>query len=636
MNIKQLALKEHIIADWWQDQHPAHKWSFVTAFVMGFVVHLYVFTNRFMNLDDLRIVYAGHNIPSGRWFNNVINNLNFTYTPPLMIGLFFCAFIATMTFVVCKGLAVKHKLSGVLLAGLIVTFPPVAVTAGYLYELGGYFFAAMLSAFAFYVSKQYKFGWVVGGVLLMLTMAIYQSKVSIALLLAVVYLIFNVLDSEFSYPAFVKYALRFGCMAVLGGVLYFASLSVVTWVTGVGLHDYRGIDTMHTFYLADLPLLIAQTYLSFYAFFFGALHSPLPQGVVEYHLTATYLLWAYAVIVGVSGVLVVILAKRGAVFQSKGRGLLLLGLLASVPFVANFSSFFDTAPAQSMLMSYPFVLVFLIPILALERLGTVLPEPFCNTVPLGSGLSSHVLIKKVSVAALLVIVFNYTVVTNVYYLQLDIFFQRTFSLTTRVLSKIEPYMLATNRITFVGDFLENNPHFPHGSAGFNRPINPNLSPGLDNQFIGFETGHDPTISFVAQAEARHGIRLQAQSSTPTIYGQILERRLPVFPATGSVQLIDDTIVVVMGHTGAAMLNLRENGLHRLTVNHTTRGLDEVLAYDIDIYRDEVLIRSYHGHPYDQVFETYLEGSGAYSARVRVRSSDGVLLTDVRTATVMVG
>ena len=617
MNIKQLVLKEHIIADWWQDQHPAHRLSFVTAFVMGFVVHLYVFTNRFMNWDDLGIISSYHNIRSGRWFNNVINNLNFTYTPPLMIGLFFCVFIATMTFVVCKGFDVQHKLSAVLIAALATTFPPIAVTAGYLYELGGYFFAAMLSALAFYVSKQHKFGCVAGGALLMLSMAIYQSKVSIALLLALIYLIFTVLDRAFSYPMFVRQAVRFGLMAVLGGVFYFVSLHVVTWLTGMALHDYRGIDTMHVISLADLPQLIYGIYLGFYAFFFGAVHGQITRGVVVYHLTATYLLWAYAIVVIISAGLILALAKRGGVFQRIGRTSLLLCLLALVPFGANFSSFFDAIWLQSILMSYPFVFVFLFPILALERLH--------------GSLGRYWVVKKTSVAALFVIVLNYAVVSNVYYLQLDMFFQRTFSLTTRVLSQVEPYMLASRHIVFVGDMMTANPHFPHGSMGFNHPHNNVLTPGLRHQFIGF--GDHMTLNFVKQVEARHGIRLLARPLTPGIYEQILERRLPVFPATGSVQLIDDTIVVVMGHTGSAMLNLQANGQHRLIVNHTTRGLDEVLTYDIDIYHDGVLIRFYHGHPYHQAFETYLEHPGAYSARVRVRSSDGVLLTDIRTATV---
>ncbi|MCL2356004.1 MAG: glucosyltransferase domain-containing protein [Defluviitaleaceae bacterium] len=588
---------ENIFIDLWNAQLPAWKAGFFSALIIGFITHLFIYTNRLINEDDLQLIIATcHNVGSGRWFNNVINNINYQFMLPVAVGLFQLAFLAVSVFLVCKVFEVTRKFSAFLIAGLMCTFPAIAYTNGYLIEGAGYYFAAMLSVAGFYITLKYKFGFLPGGLLLMLTMAIYQSKVSMALVLCLVYLIVQLKDSD--VRSLRKNAINFLLLAVTGGLFYFASLQAVTLITGIPLSEYRGIDEMHVINFSELPRILFLVYAGFYRFFFAVFHS----GFYSYHHTSNALAVVYAV---------VILISAGFVFKNY-KGVRLIGALfisALIPFAANFSAFFEADNLASTLMIYAFVLVFVFAVILAER------------------LEGSVSVKRIFSGSVLFIIANFVIISNIHYMNLNTYFNRTISITTRLLARIDPLIpySQSNTIIVIGNLSE-SVYYPQAVSAFARE---NVKrTGLSGQFVGFSAYGYSSHQLAVLLNTIHGTRLTA--APPEQYSEILDKvitaQLPVFPREGSVAVIDDIIVINISPVAVVTGELTEGNALLIETRHTGRGLvGEVYTYFI--YRNGNMV-SYVSDA-EAIHEIELHRSGTYEIRARVETSEGLLLAEVR-------
>lgn len=158
---------------WWNKGSAAAKISFLSAIVVGFLSHLFVYTGRYYGRDDMnRITRPIGPVRTGRWFNGVITFLLAdNYVLPLVYGMLVAVFLATAAFYVCKIFSVSKKMNGVLIGMLLSTFPSIANTNLFLYETATYHFSVLLAVLAVYLAIRYKYGFLVGSVLAMLTLA---------------------------------------------------------------------------------------------------------------------------------------------------------------------------------------------------------------------------------------------------------------------------------------------------------------------------------------------------------------------------------------------------------------------------------------------------------------------------------
>jgi hypothetical protein len=207
-------------------------------------------------------------------------------------------------------------------------------------------------------------------------------------------------------------------------------------------------------------------------------------------------------------------------------------LFALAPLASNFASIFDTEPAYGLMMySYVFLLVFFIVI-----------SELCKSV--------YPLIRAVFVVIALLIIGNYISGNNTYYMRAHYSNQRTYSLTVRVLDKIESLLPLTsaNVVTVYGGLpneyhpqVEKFPAINDGSAVTN------------SVFLNYNMIEPLSFSisvFGGNISNNHGIKLSMLTANDEKWYEIREKvlatNMPVWPAEGGIGIIDDVIVVNFG------------------------------------------------------------------------------------------
>jgi len=225
------------------------------------LTHIHAYSNFILEPHLPGFTRAWRNDAAGRWFHHQINRLNFFYMN-WFTGLMQVLFLSLTVFIVIKAFNIKNRLYALLIAGILVTFPAIAETNIFFHDAAPYFMAALLSIAGFYVTKLYKFGWIAGAVLIMLSLAIYQSKITLAMIASLIHLIIFILKENPKFINFIKYAVRYFLLILGGLVMYYVSLFVMNISA-----TYEGMGDLSLSSLSGSDIL--RTYKEVYYYFFS-------------------------------------------------------------------------------------------------------------------------------------------------------------------------------------------------------------------------------------------------------------------------------------------------------------------------------------------------------------------------------
>ena len=220
------------------------KIAFVSAFVIGLLIHLPVMLSDIPNHDGLSSMYFDQNmITSGRWFLTVACGFSSYFTIPWVIGLIGMLWLSLSSVVLTETMELEDPLTIIGVSGLLVSFPALASTFAYVFTMDGYMMALFLAVLSVLFTKKYKKGWILGGVCLAFSMGIYQAYLPFAILLCV-YVILLFFMEEHGVKEKVQYALRYLGMGIAGAVLYYVILQILLKLQGKVLDTYQGINSM--------------------------------------------------------------------------------------------------------------------------------------------------------------------------------------------------------------------------------------------------------------------------------------------------------------------------------------------------------------------------------------------------------
>ncbi len=408
-------LKKHI------DRHDAA--VFAMSFLIALAVHLYVFTNKLLNHDDLSELFGGGTLlGSGRWLLNPVMKLTGRISMPVVYGLAGSALLALTVLTVLRTLRVRGTVSSAAVALAMTAHPSVVCTWAYMFTAPAYFFAMLLAVLGVYLIRRPGWRWFApGAALLGMSMGCYQAYLALASALAVLALIVDICDG--AHGGAWK-PLLLDCLKSLAGlaaglVIYFAVLKLCLWVTGTELLSYSGIDSMTD---VDLKVMLGRVGLAYRRFFtfqkspaFLAVHRSFPA-----FLTAGEVL-------SLMGVLY--LAARRRLWQKPPALVLLLALLAVFPLATELVYVMSEEYTVHWLMLYPTVLLWIVPALAAERVE--LPEKG-SARRFGACAAALVLLAATAFTG-----YESALITNKAYLEMDLSLQTAQNYLTRLFTKIE-------------------------------------------------------------------------------------------------------------------------------------------------------------------------------------------------------
>jgi len=239
-------LPEQVLGRW--KQHITRKdWaSFFAAILFGLVTHMRVFVHDIPNHDGMSGIHFDQNmITSGRWFLRVACGISSDYTLPWLIGILSILYLAITAVLLQRFFKVEGVLTAVLIATLLVVYPTLTSNFAYMFTADGYMLALLLAVLGVWLVEKGKYGYLFGAVALGFSMGIYQAYLSFAMVLAL-YAVCRVWFLETNQKIKSQTTFRYIVMGGLGAAIYYGMLQILLLVQKTSLSGYQGIGEANT------------------------------------------------------------------------------------------------------------------------------------------------------------------------------------------------------------------------------------------------------------------------------------------------------------------------------------------------------------------------------------------------------
>lgn len=499
---------------------PYIKWSFAAAVIMGLVAHLYVFTNLLPNHDGINHLFqCDYGTQSGRWLLPTVLQWDGDFNMPWLLGLLSLLCLAGTVCFTTSLLRIHGRLAIIVTAALLTAFPTVAATFSYMFTADAYFFGLFLAAFAAYaVERMPIMGLQLGTIALILSMAIYQSYFPVAAVLMVGALLFNCLEGKLSVAGIFLRGIKMVATLGLGIVVYMAAARWITARSG-GLSDYMGISSMGSLSLSDLPQLVRDCYDAYTTYFFS--------NDLGWFFSFTSALMQIAFVCALVILLTLLLERRVGIL----RAVLAIVLLICYPLAGSLIHIMVAGADVHDLMIYGMVYVLVLPV----ALASFACEQITDTRNLKRALQS--LMSWIILLAMGLTGWNFIVTDNKAYLKMDVSFEQIKAYSNRLVTAIQSVEGYTTEMPVVllgysnGDAMldvtpELNEIYLTGVLGMGTYRTQYSYNALLTRFLALP--NDIYLDTVSE-EMRAAIGDTSQ--------------MPVYPQSGSVQVINGYIVV---------------------------------------------------------------------------------------------
>lgn len=501
---------------------PAYiKLCFSASMVLGFAAHMFVFTNKLPNHDDIGHVFGSdYGTYSGRWLLPTVLGLDGSFSVPWLVGLLGLLCLAGTVCLTAALLRIRRPLECVITAGLMTAFPTVAGTYCYMFTADAYFLGLLLAAFgAWAASRMPRAGIPVGAAAICLSMGIYQSYFPVAAALCVGTLIFDTLDGKMSFKELIIKGIKQVAALALGMAAYMVIVKITTRETG--LADYMGLSTMGQLPLSELPVLIPRCYREYLYFFV--------KDDYGFHF------WFIKYIIPLSGLctaaLLILLLSRCKL--GAARTLLVIVLVMLYPLAGHLIYIMTAGGYVHDLMRYGTVLL---PVATVALAGYACRAYLELSVPAQwlRAVACWVILGSMALTA-----YSYIVANNKIYLKMELGYEQAYAYSNRLLAAVEGcegYSRGLPVALVGSSVIEQSAMYP--------------TPPLDSINV---TGAVSMRDFRGSYTYGSFLRVYLGFPDPVylddsdVVKAMAERpevaAMPLYPQEGSIKVIDDIVVV---------------------------------------------------------------------------------------------
>lgn len=401
-----------------------HKTVFFSTLLWGLAAHGYMFFNKFSWHDDLFYLEGvGATYTSGRWFLGVLGELvNITMghnvSVPWFNGLAALLLVALGNVLLVEIFHLKKRISAFFVGGVMIVFPSLVTTYGYMFTVAYMMFSAFLAILGVYLAgalKKAYLGIPAGAICICLSLGIYQGYLPLAATVCLMAFLNNVImepESVLKRGGGFEKAVRWVLSLSFGLVSYFIVNNTILAVKGLVLTNYMGISNMgHT----NLETLLGGIISAFKEFFV-----PVLGGRADLYMLASRKAYYVALVITVCLLVWHILQVWK---KNRAASLLLFAAALCFPIAMNLQYLMGAAGVHGVML-YARVMIFVLPVVLNERLescGNVLRK--CS-----AGLVGGVLLYSC---------LFYTHYANMCYLQAEFQHSKEVSLMTTLATQIK-------------------------------------------------------------------------------------------------------------------------------------------------------------------------------------------------------
>lgn len=494
------------------------KTAFISTFLTGFFCHLYIFTNSMYNNDDIRNLYVSQDRTDlGRWLLTYAAGISSFFSLPVVNGILSLLFLGFTSILLVRMFDLKNTCGIILLSGLLVTFPSVACIFAYMFTADAYFISCFLAVLAAYLvtRKEHKWYWIAAAVCLCCSVGIYQAYLTFVLLLLLIFFFCALLrPRQYSDRDIFLLLIRYVLMLGAGMAAYYLFLTIALHAKQTALSSYQGISQSGSLNFHDILLRVRLIFQDFISFF-------KPGQILAYN---KWMFAAMLVCIALLAVFFITLYCKNKIYRSPLRnGCLILSILA-IPFCANTIYLISADVNYHLVMRHSWCLLFIAVLVLFEYAAPCF------------GLTKQKLLEWASFAALFLVIWNYILLTNIAYFNMNFRYEKTYALCIKIMDRIEQSEEYDSHrpIAFIGNYSKT--YKMPAATDLLEPMTgmkgPRIFDGSSRCYLPFFQnclGEDITVATPEEEEAL--------KATPEF------QEMPRFPNDGSIRVINDITVV---------------------------------------------------------------------------------------------
>lgn len=397
---------------------PYIKLCFASSVILGLVIHMYMLTNKLPNHDDIGHLFGSdYGTASGRWLLPGVLGLDGDLSMPWLIGVISVLLLALSACLIAAVMRIRTPVSVVVLSALVVSFPAVASTFVYMFSADAYFLSFALACLSAFLTDRYRFGFIGGAAVLVLSLGIYQGYLGVSAFLMLGALILYVLEGKMPLKEVWLRALKSAAVLALGVVGYMLIVKLST--LNEPLVDYMGIADMGKLSLSEIPALVKRAYLSYPHFFlWNSMGAHFGFLKYAFWLTAA----ATVFLIAVTGI-------RGKLNWQ--RWLVLVFFIIIYPLAGNLIYLMTPDASPHMLMLYGLVGMLTAPLSAVNAYNDEGKRSSFGQAQISS-LCCWVITISLALTS-----YSYALFSNEVYLKLQLTYEQTFAYSVRLVNAIE-------------------------------------------------------------------------------------------------------------------------------------------------------------------------------------------------------
>lgn len=150
------------LKEWYHKKETAVKTAFFAAVIFGLMTHLYQFTNKLYNYDELANTPGGNgaSVEQGRWFlkwmgDVLLKHFGGVYSLPLLNGVLSLLLLAVSAALIVEMFQVDNWVLAAFIGGFVVVFPSIVCMFFYMFTAVFYAVGILFSVLAAYLVVRY-------------------------------------------------------------------------------------------------------------------------------------------------------------------------------------------------------------------------------------------------------------------------------------------------------------------------------------------------------------------------------------------------------------------------------------------------------------------------------------------------
>ena len=349
----------------------------------------------------------------GLYFMQVIKG---NIVSPILSTLISSIFLGITILLVIDIFKIKNKYLKYITALLLVVAPNISSTLTFFYCSDAYILGMLLATLSVYIMRKFeekKWPIFLGGVLLALAMGMYQTYLSVTMVLISGTLLIDTLNNKGIKKIFID-LVRYILMGVIGIGLFYAISHIILIIANLSVSDYSGANSIGiTSILSNLLKLLPESYQSFFNYFFN--DKMIPNTI--WHTNILYI-----IIFVIELIATIYLVVKNKVYKKVSNIVLTIILIAIMPICFGIIEIIVPDTDIHILMACSMIFIFPIFFKILE----LLPKDNFSKI-----------IKYIIVGCSIIVAWNYIWQDNASYIAINSMQNQAINTASRLVTHIE-------------------------------------------------------------------------------------------------------------------------------------------------------------------------------------------------------